>query len=186
MSNAGRSTSGAWEWPALTGGADSAVILGFSACGPVDKARYRSLVFRRETQSDQRSRPRRTHHETHLSSFQNSPRASAWLSRPYEDPRGTCRHQCASGQRPQAPFGLTPVQSPDGWSSLSCGRDPCRGGPVAAVERLCSGACSTGSGRESILRPAWPGGSAADSCQGRYCREQLINKQRTAFNGSCE
>lgn len=47
--------------------------------------------------------------ETYLSTFQNSSCTHPWFSGAHENPRGPCRHQRASRQRPQAAGRLNPV-----------------------------------------------------------------------------
>ena len=47
------------------------------------------------------------HHETHLPTFQDPPSPHTWLFSSHEKPRWACGYQCAPGQRPQAPGGLS-------------------------------------------------------------------------------
>lgn len=86
---------------------DSAVITGFSACarGLIRRAHQEISCFRGSATIAQTAAPHK--YETHLPSFENSPRTCPWVSRSHEDSRWSRRHQRSTRQRTQASFGLS-------------------------------------------------------------------------------
>ena len=131
---------------------------------------------------------RRIPDETHLPSFQDSPRTHARFSRSHEDARRTRRHQRTPRQGPQAPGRLTRLRR----RSL---QRPCR---VASCDRKTSSACwrnlraraacisrSTSRPERRAGRPAASARQALRSSRQQTSYPQGLNKLVTGLWMTC-